>query len=303
MDFLLSIIRALPGSVAQGLIWGIMAIGVFVTFKLLDYADLTVDGSIATGGAVCVVGIVSGLNPALALGLAFLAGALAGLVTGLLHSGFAIPPILSGILSQLALYSINMRIMGKSNMAVSVDKYALLLSSRNNTTAIVVSALFVAAIIGFLYWFFGTEIGSAIRATGSNPAMASSQGININTMKVIGLAMSNGVVALSGALLAQYSGAADVKMGQGAIVIGLAAVIIGEVIFGKIFRNMALRLLGVGFGAIIYYLVIAVVVRLGLSPTDLKLFSACLVAVFLALPHLKEKFIEKKAINEVRRDA
>lgn len=303
MDFLLSIIRALPGSAAQGLIWGIAAIGVFVTFKILDYADLTVDGSIATGGAVCVVGIVSGMSPALALLLAFLAGAFAGLVTGLLHTGFAIPPILSGILSQLALYSVNMRIMGKSNMALSVDKYAILLSSRNNMTAILVSAAFMAAIIGFLYWFFGTEIGSAIRATGSNPAMARAQGINTNAMKVIGLAMSNGVVALSGALLAQYSGAADVKMGQGAIVIGLAAVIIGEVIFGKIFRNMALRLLGVGFGAIIYYFVIAVVVRLGLSPTDLKLFSACLVAVFLAIPHLKEKRREKKSVREVRRNA
>lgn len=303
MNFLLSIVRALPGSAAQGLIWGIMAIGVFVTFKLLDYADLTVDGSLATGGAVCVVSIVSGIDPAPALFLSFFAGVLAGLVTGLLHSGFAIPPILSGILSQLALYSVNMRIMGKSNVAVSVDKYALLLSSRNNLSAIAVSILFVAAIIGFLYWFFGTEIGSAIRATGSNHAMASSQGININAMKVIGLAMSNGVVALSGGLLAQYSGAADVKMGQGAIVIGLAAVIIGDVIFGKIFRNMALRLLGVAFGAIIYYLVIAVVVRLGLSPTDLKLFSAFLVAVFLALPYLKEKLRERKALRQVRNDA
>lgn len=292
--FLESLLRALPGSAAQGLIWGIMAIGVYVTYRMLDYADLTVDGSIATGGAVCVMLILGGVNPWFALVAAFAAGAIAGLVTGLLHAVFGIPPILSGILSQLALYSVNMRILGKSNQAVSVDKYSLILSSRENMHAVLICAVAIAVLIGILYWFFGTEMGSAIRATGSNPNMSRSQGINTNRMKILGLSISNGLVGLSGGLLAQYSGAADVKMGQGAIVIGLAAVIIGQVIFGKLFRNTAIKFLSVVFGAILYYIVISIVVRLGLSPTDLKMFSAILVALFLALPSIKESIKSAK---------
>lgn len=289
LDFILSMWRALPGASAQGLIWGVMAIGVFITYKVLDYADLTVDGSIATGGAVCVMTILAGVNPLLALLGAFLAGAVAGLVTGLLHTALGIPGILSGILTQLALYSINMRIMGKSNQAVSVDKYTLLLSSRNNTMAIVIGGMAVILIIAALYWFFGTEAGCAIRATGCNPNMSRSQGINTNRAKIIGLVLSNGLVGMAGGLLSQYQGAADVKMGQGAIVIGLAAVIIGDVVFGKLFRNFGLRMLGIALGAIIYYVVISAVIRLGLSSNDLKMFSAIIVAAFLSVPHLKEK--------------
>ncbi|MEG1633620.1 MAG: ABC transporter permease [Oscillospiraceae bacterium] len=288
LDFFASLFRALPGSAAQGLIWGIMAIGVFLTFKLLDYADLTVDGSIATGGAVCVMLLLAGFSPAFALFSAFLAGCFAGFITGMLHTAMGIPAILSGILTQLALYSVNMRIMGKSNQAVNVGKLDLLVSSRYNLQAILIVGAFVVAIIIILYWFFGTELGCSVRSTGSNPSMSRAQGINTGKMKVLGLALSNGLVGLSGGLLAQYSGAADVKMGQGAIVIGLAAVIIGEVVFGKIFRNFGLRMLGVALGAVIYYIVIAAVVRLGLAPTDLKLFSAIVVAAFLAVPHFKE---------------
>ncbi|NLC72762.1 MAG: ABC transporter permease [Ruminococcaceae bacterium] len=275
-----------------------MAIGVYVTYRMLDYADLTVDGSIATGGAVCVMLILGGVNPWFALVAAFAAGAIAGLVTGLLHAVFGIPPILSGILSQLALYSVNMRILGKSNQAVSVDKYSLILSSRENMHAVLICAVAIAVLIGILYWFFGTEMGSAIRATGSNPNMSRSQGINTNRMKILGLSISNGLVGLSGGLLAQYSGAADVKMGQGAIVIGLAAVIIGQVIFGKLFRNTAIKFLSVVFGAILYYIVISIVVRLGLSPTDLKMFSAILVALFLALPSIKESIKSAKMMRQ-----
>lgn len=271
-----------------------MAIGVFITFRLLDYADLTVDGSIATGGAVCVMLILAGWDPIPALLMAFLAGCFAGFVTGLLHTSLGIPAILSGILTQLALYSVNMRIMGKSNQAVSVDKFPLLLSSRYNPAAILVSGALVIAVIAALYWFFGTELGCSIRATGSNPSMSRAQGINTGRNKVIALTLSNGLVGLSGGLLAQYSGAADVKMGQGAIVIGLAAVIIGEVVFGHLFRNFGLRMLGVALGAVIYYIVIAAVVRMGLSTTDLKMFSAIVVAVFLSVPHFREKLGARK---------
>lgn len=303
LDFILSLWRALPGSLSQGLIWGIMAIGVFVTYKVLNFADLTVDGSIATGGAVCVMLILAGCDPAAAMLCAFLAGALAGLVTGLLHTAMGIPAILSGILTQLALYSVNMRIMGKSNQAVSVDKFDLLLSSRDNLSAIIVAGAAVILLIAVLYWFFGTELGSGLRATGSNPSMSRAQGINTGCIKVLALALSNGLVGLAGGLLAQYSGAADVKMGQGAIVIGLAAVIIGDVLFGRLFKNFALRLLGVALGAVVYYIVIAAVVRLGLTTTDLKLFSALIVALFLAAPHFKHKLGAKNRLKRLEREA
>lgn len=285
-----SLLSALPGSVAQGLIWGILAIGVYITYKVLDFADLTVDGSLATGGAVAVMCMLGGSNPYVALILAFGAGMLAGLVTGLFHTALGIPPILAGILTQLGLYSINMRILGKANQAISVAQYDLIVSLRYIPHACFLTLGFCIVIIALLYWFFGTEIGAAVRATGCNPNMARAQGINTNANKVLGLVLSNGLVALAGALYAQYQGSADINMGRGAIVIGLAAVIIGEVVFGKIFHNFALHMAAAVIGAIIYYVVIAIVLQLGLETTDLKLFSALIVALFLAIPYLKGKY-------------
>ena len=295
MDFLSSLLNALPGAVAQGLIWGIMAIGVYITFRILDVADLTVDGSLATGGAVCVILIRAGLNPWLALLCATLSGMLAGLVTGLFHTRCGIPAILAGILTQLALYSVNLRIMGgKANQAVSVDKYDLLLSQRyvreltlDNPLPMLI--VFTLAVIAVLYWFFGTEKGCSLRATGNNPRMARAQGINTNSNIVLGLMLSNGLVALSGALLSQYQGSSDVNMGRGAIVIGLAAVIIGEVIFGKLFTNFGLKLFAVSIGAVIYYIVLQIVLQLGLNTNDLKLITALIVALFLSVPYWKGK--------------
>ena len=295
MDFFASLLNAMPGAVAQGLVWGIMAIGVYITFRILDVADLTVDGSLATGGAVCVMLIRAGMNPWLALVCATLAGMLAGLVTGLFHTRCGIPAILAGILTQLALYSVNLRIMGgKANQAVSVDKYDLLLSQRyvreltpDNPLPLLI--VFTAAVIAVLYWFFGTEKGCSLRATGNNPHMARAQGINTNSNIVLGLMLSNGLVALSGALLSQYQGSSDVNMGRGAIVIGLAAVIIGEVIFGKLFINFGLKLLAVSIGAVIYYIVLQIVLQLGLNTNDLKLITALIVALFLSVPYWKGK--------------
>ena len=295
MDFISSLFNAMPGAIAQGLIWGIMAIGVYITFRILDVADLTVDGSLATGGAVCVILIRTGLNPWLALVCATLAGMLAGLVTGLFHTRCGIPAILAGILTQLALYSVNLRIMGgKANQAVSVDKYDLLLSQRyvreltlDNPLPMLI--VFTLAVIAVLYWFFGTEKGCSLRATGNNPRMARAQGINTNSNIVLGLMLSNGLVALSGALLSQYQGSSDVNMGRGAIVIGLAAVIIGEVIFGKLFTNFGLKLFAVSIGAVIYYIVLQIVLQLGLNTNDLKLITALIVALFLSVPYWKGK--------------
>ena len=285
MAFFASMLKMLPDAAAQGLIWGILAIGVFITYKLLDFSDLTVDGSICTGGAVAALLIVNGVPVAIAMVAAFCAGALAGLITAVLHTRMGIPPILAGILTQLALYSINLRIMGKSMLAVSVDKFPLLVSVRNQASSCLVALVFVAAIIGVLYWFFGTELGCAIRATGVNSNMSRAQGINTDRMKLVGLVLANGLVGLSGGLYTQYLGSVTVNMGRGAIVIGLAAVIIGEVLLGKIFRNFALRLTGVVIGAIIYYVVIALVIQLGLNTDDLKLFSAAFVAIALFIPH------------------
>lgn len=280
---------SLPGAAGQGIIWGIMAIGVYLTYRILDFADLTVDGSFGTGGAVLVMCTINGMNIYLALVLAFAAGCLAGLATGIFHTIFGIPPILSGILTQLALYSVNLDIMGKSNQTLSVDKYNLLVSLRFINKSIVVGLIVTAVIIAVLYWFFGTELGHSIRATGNNQNMAKANGINTNVNKVITLVISNGIVALSGALLAQYQGFADINMGRGAIVIGLAAVIIGEVIFGKIFKNFALRLLSAVIGGVIYYIVITFVIAVGLPANDLKLFSALVVALFLGIPYWKNK--------------
>lgn len=290
---IMDLFRAMPGSVAQGLIWGIMAIGVYITFRILDFADLTVDGSLGLGGTVAVMLILAGFPPYLVLIISFISGLLAGLVTGLLHTLLGIPDILAGILTQIALYSVNLNIMGKANQAVSVDRFDLVVSLRYISQAIVVGAIFLIVIIALLYWFFGTEQGFTIRATGCNQEMARAQGISTNKAKVVGLALGNGLVGLSGALVAQYSGNADVNMGRGAIVIGLAAVIIGEVIGNAVFRkrmNFALKLFFAAMGAVIYYLVITFVLWIGLSSQNLKLFSAIVVAVFLAVPYLKSKY-------------
>ena len=290
-----TLINALPGAIAQGLIWGIMAIGVYITYKVLDFSDLTVDGSMATGGAVCIMLMMNGMNTYLALLIAILAGMLAGLVTGLFHTGMGIPPILSGILTQLSLYSVNLAIMGgKANQAVSVTKYNLLVSSRyvkqlSIQNPIFITAITIVVLIAVLYWFFGTEFGCAIRATGANQAMSRAQGINTNKCKIVGLMISNGIVALSSAMYSHYQGFVDVNMGRGAIVIGLAAVIISTVIFGKIFRNFALKMLAVALGAVIYYIVIQIVLWLGLDTNMLKLLSALIVALFLAIPYWKGK--------------
>ena len=286
-------ISAIPGAVGLGLIWGIMAIGVYITFRVLDFADLTVDGTLATGGAVLVISMMNGMNVWVALLFAFLVGCMAGLVTGVLNTLLGIPPILAGILTQLALYSINLRILGKSNQALSIYKYHVLASMTDITKAIIIVAIFVVAIIAILYWFFDTELGHSIRATGCNQNMARANGININLTKIVALVLSNGLVALAGGLLSQYQGFADVNMGRGAIVIGLAAVIIGEVIFGKIFKNFALRLLAVAFGGIIYYVVMQFVISLGLNTDDLKLLTAAIVAVFLGIPYLKGQYAQK----------
>ena len=288
---IMALFNALPGSVAQGLIWGIMAIGVYMTYKVLDFADLTVDGSIATGGATAVMLMLSGQNVYVALIGATIAGMLAGLATGIFHVAFGIPGILAGILTQLGLYSVNMRIMGKSNQAISVDKYDLILSLRDIPNAILVGVIFCVILIMVLYCFYGTEIGRVFRATGCNEVMARAQGTNTDHMKIIGLMISNGVVALAGGLYAQYQGNADVNMGRGAMVIGLAAVIIGEVVLGKFVHfNYMLRMAAVVFGAIMYFCVIAVVLWLGLETTDMKLISALIVALFLAVPYLKGKY-------------
>lgn len=292
---MLAFLNALPGAAAQGIIWGIMAIGVFITYKVLDVADLTVDGSFATGGAVLVVCVTGGMNMALAMLLAFAAGCLAGLATGIFHTKFGIPAILAGILTQLALYSVNLRILdGKANQPIPVNKYSLLVSLRYIPQSLLVGGIFVVLIIGVLYWFFGTERGHSLRATGCNPVMARANGVNTNIAKIIGITLSNGIVSLSGALLAQYQGFADVQMGRGAIVIGLAAVIIGEVLLGKIFRNFALRLFTAVVGGIVYYVVITLVLKLGMNANDLKLFSALIVALFLGIPYWKRQFISSR---------
>ena len=291
----LKLFKSMPGGVAQGLIWGLMALGLYITFRLLDMADLTVDGSFTTGGAVTVMLILAGWPAWAALLIAVLAGMLAGLCTGLLHTRLGIPAILAGILTQLSLYSINLRIMGMSaNKAVSVDKYHLLLSSRNIPRSILTGAVFALVLVAVYYWYFGTEQGSAVRATGSNPAMCRALGINVDSMKVLGLAFSNGIVALSGGLMSQYQGFADINMGRGAIVIGLAAVIIGEVIGNALLRkyiNFFVTLCFVVIGGVLYYLVIVIVLWLKLNSNDLKLFTAVVVALFLAIPYLRGQSI------------
>lgn len=305
----LSLFRAMPGSIAQGMIWGVMALGVYITFRLLDFADLTVDGSIATGAAVSVMLIRAGVSPIATLPIAFLAGALAGMVTGLLNTALGIPGILASILTQISLYSINLNIMGKANQPVSVDNYPLVVSLRYVTDGSVSRLLFFLGIIVFLlaliavmYWYFGTEQGHAIRATGCNSNMARAQGINTNFIKVLALMISNGLVGLCGALYGQFQGASDVNMGRGAIVIGLAAVIIGEVLFGKFASKrklaFAFTLASVILGAVIYYMVYQFVLWLKMPSEDMKLFSAIVVAIFLAIPYLKEKRTLRKGASK-----
>ena len=303
-----SFINALPGAATQGMIWGIMAIGLYITYKLLDVSDLTVDGSFCTGGAVCVMMMVAGYNVWIAMLAAMLVGMLAGLVTGFFHTKCGIPAILSGILTQLGLWSVNLAIMGmKANQALNVNNYDLLVNLRflqevqKGTRPVyqhplLVVGLFIFAIVGMLYWFFGTELGASIRATGANGNMARAQGINTSFNIVLGLALANGLVALSGAMLSQYQGFAEINMGRGAIVIGLAAIIIGEVAFGKIFRNFAAKLLAVAIGAIIYYVVVQFVISvLSINTNYLKLVSALIVAVFLAVPYWKQQYFHQKA--------
>lgn len=305
----LSLFRAMPGSIAQGMIWGVMALGVYITFRLLDFADLTVDGSIATGAAVSVMLIRAGVSPIATLPIAFLAGALAGMVTGLLNTALGIPGILASILTQISLYSINLNIIGKANQPVSVDNYPLVVSLRYVTDGSVSRLLFflgmivfLLALIAVMYWYFGTEQGHAIRATGCNSNMARAQGINTNFIKVLALMISNGLVGLCGALYGQFQGASDVNMGRGAIVIGLAAVIIGEVLFGKFASKrklaFAFTLASVILGAVIYYMVYQFVLWLKMPSEDMKLFSAIVVAIFLAIPYLKEKRTLRKGASK-----
>ena len=296
---IMSLFTALPGAAAQGLIWGIMAIGVYITFRILDIADLTVDGTLCTGGAVCIMMMLSGHNVWISMLAATGAGLLAGFATGIFHTFMGIPAILAGILTQLSLYSVNLKIMGKANQAINVDKFNLLVSLRRvkgvsltqNTLFIV--AIMIVILIAILYWFFGTELGCSLRATGCNPSMSRAQGINTDRNKVLALMLSNGLVALSGALLTQSQGFADINMGRGSIVIGLAAVIIGEAIFSRIFRNFALKLLSVVFGSILYYLVLQVVIWMGIDTDLLKMLSALVVALFLAFPYWKGKYFTK----------
>ena len=300
---LLTLLNSMPGAVAQGLIWGITAIGIYITFRILDIADLTVDGSLCTGGAVCIM-MLSGHNVFVSMIAATFAGMLTGLVTGLFHTFMGIPAILSGILTQLALYSVNLKIMGKANQAINVDKYNLLVSLRyikgvsffKNTIFVV--AICIVLLVLLLYWFFGTELGCALRATGCNGNMSRAQGINTNLSKVLGLMISNGLVGFSGALLSQYQGFADINMGRGAIVIGLAAVIIGEAIFGRIFHNFGFKLIGVALGSIIYYLVLQTVIWMGVDTDLLKLLSAVVVAIFLAIPFWKDKYFKKPVVKK-----
>ncbi len=300
MAILTSILNSLPGAVSQGLVWGIMAIGLYITYKILDIADLTVDGSICTGGAVCVMLMINGYSYPVAMIAAFAAGLICGLATGLFHTVLGIPAILSGILTQLALYSINLKIMlGKANQALNASKYDLLISLRNVKSpnllenAIFIAAIAVLVIVAILYWFFGTSLGCSLRATGSNLDMSRAQGINTKVTTVLGLMISNGIVALAGAFLAQYQGFADVSMGRGAIVIGLAAIIIGTSLFGKISVNFGFTLIAVAVGGIVYYIVYQVVICLGLDANLLKLLSALVVAIFLGIPYIKSQYFSK----------
>lgn len=306
MEVLMNYLSSLPGAVAQGIIWGIMAIGVYITYKVLDIADLTVDGSICTGASVCAAMMTVGYSIPVSMVAAVFAGMLSGLITGIFHTKMGIPAILAGILTQLMLWTVNLKVMGAAlgkasvaNISVSVRKYNLLVSLMKINKTLIVLGILSFIIIAILYWFFGTEFGASIRATGSNPTMSGAQGINISFTKIVGLMISNGIVALSGSLLAQFQGNSDINMGKGAIVIGLAAVIIGEALFGKLTKNnFALKLLSVIIGGVVYYVVCSTVIYFGLDTNYLKLLTALVVAVFLAVPYLKGKYFPKKLIEK-----
>jgi putative ABC transport system permease protein len=293
-----ALLDALPGAVAQGLIWSIMAIGVYITYKILDIADLTVDGTLCTGGAVCLVMIINGHSLPVSILTAVLAGGLCGLVTGILHTLMGIPAILSGILTQIALYSVNLKILGKANVGISSLSYHVLVSLRSINRSLLVLAAAAAIVIVFLYWLFGTERGCSLRATGCNENMAKAQGINTNVNKVIGLTISNALVGLSGALLTQYQGFADINMGRGAIVIGLAAVIIGEAVIGRFFKNFGMHLLSVVFGSVLYYIVLQIVIWMEIDTDLLKALQAAVVAVFLAVPYWKRRCFTKPKLQQ-----
>ncbi|MBQ8203136.1 MAG: ABC transporter permease [Clostridia bacterium] len=302
MDFL-NWLGAMPGAAAQGMIWGIMAIGVYITFKILELSDLTVDGSMVTGMATCAMLMAAGWNVWAAMLIAFIAGMAAGLVTGLFHTIMGIPAILSGILTQLILWSVNLKIMGKANQALPARSYDVLITQLRKYESLVYLFLICIVLIAVLYWFFGTRYGMSIRATGCNVKMSRAQGINTSSNKVVGLALSNGIVALAGALLAQYSGKADISDGRGAIVIGLAAVIIGEAIVSRMGQSFVIRLTGVLIGGVIYYIVYQTVIFLGLDTDLLKMLSAIVVAIFLAVPHLKKTYFSKPAVRNTKEAA
>lgn len=295
---MLNYLSALPGAVAQGLIWGLMGLGVFITYKVLDIADLTVDGTLCTGAAVFSVAMIAGVNPWISLILAILSGLAAGALTGVFHICLGIPAILAGILTQMILWSVNLKILGKPNVSISFRTYPVLLSLSNPPRAILVGVLFAAGVIAMLYWFFGTELGASVRATGSNPVMCRAQGINTNMTKILGLSLSNGIVALSGALLCQYQGFTDINMGRGAVVTGLAAVVIGSAIVNKLSQNFAVKLAGVFFGAILYFLVYQTVIFIGLDSDLLKMLSALVVTVFLGAPYVKKELSKAGSIRK-----
>jgi putative ABC transport system permease protein len=293
---MIDLFSSLPGAVAQGMIWGVMAIGVYITYRILDFADLTVDSSICTGAAVCTMMMLAGYNPWVSLLCAFLAGAVAGVITGLLHVLLGIPAILAGILTQMILWSVNLKILGKANQSLPARSYAVLVTQMNIPSTLIILAIILVVLIAILYVFFGTELGSSIRATGCNPVMSRAQGIDTNLMKVLGLALSNALVALAGALLCQYQGYTDINMGRGAVVIGLAAVVIGEVAVRWISTNFAVRLFGVALGAVIYYVVYQIIIFIGFDTDLLKMFSAIVVAVFLGAPYLKKQFSASRKV-------
>ena len=299
MEMITNWIGTIPGAISQGFVWGIMALGLYITFKILDFADLTVDGSICTGAAVCTILMTNGYNVWFAMAMAFIAGCITGLVTGLLHTRMGIPPILAGILTQLMLWSVNLIIMsGKANVALSGfkfrDKLLISTGSVNITKSIIILSIIIFILVTALYWFFGTQFGISLRSTGNSKNMSRAQGINTSFTTVFGLALSNGIVAFSGSLLAQQQGAADINMGRGAIVIGLAAVIVGESIISKLATNFYIRLLGVVLGAVIYWLVFQTVIFLGLPSEYLKMLSALVVAIFLGVPYIKSNISSKK---------
>lgn len=305
------LLGVLPYAVSEGLIWGVMALGLYITNKILDFSDLTVDGSIVTGAAVCAVMMMQGVNPWVAMLCAMLAGGLCGLLTGGLHTVFGIPPILSGILTQLMLYSINLKIMGQSNLYLQSYLYPVIITIgdvRSDPWSVIGTLLAIVFImIAVYYWFFGTALGCSIRSTGCNINMSRAQGINTDFTKILGLVIANAFVALAGALLAQYRGPVTLTMGQGAIVIGLAAIVIGDAIFSKIARNFAVRLLGVVVGSVIYFSVYQIIIYMGVEADLLKMLSAVVVALFLGVPHIKNKIMAKihirRRAKEVEKNA